>query len=57
LSVWSAAARRRSAVLGPPGGVGDEGRPEEEGALGELTGEEERGEDCALVVSWCVSAM
>jgi hypothetical protein len=31
--------------LGPPGGVGDEGRPEEEGALGEFTGEAGRGED------------
>lgn len=25
-SLWSAAARRRRAVRGPPGGVGDEGR-------------------------------
>jgi hypothetical protein len=43
LSFWSAAARRRIAVLGPPGGVGELGRAE--GAPGELTGEEERGED------------
>lgn len=25
-SLWSAAARRRSAARGPPGGVGDDGR-------------------------------
>ena len=43
LSFWSAAARRRIAVLGPPGGVGDEGRAGAE--EGEFTGEEERGED------------
>ncbi len=49
LSFWSAAARRRIAVLGPPGGVGDEGRAEDEG--GELTGEEGRGEDCFSGVS------
>lgn len=29
-SLWSAAARRRMAARGPPGGVGDEGRPTEE---------------------------
>ncbi len=47
LSFWSAAARRRIAVLGPPGGVGDEGRPVllPSGEPGELTGEEGRGED------------
>ena len=27
LSFWSAAALLRMAVLGPPGGVGDDGRP------------------------------
>jgi hypothetical protein len=49
LSFWSAAARRRIAVLGPPGGVGDEGRPEEEGAFGEFTGEAGRGEDWGIL--------
>lgn len=29
-SLWSAAARRRMAARGPPGGVGEEGRPTEE---------------------------
>lgn len=29
-SLWSAAARRRRAVRGPPGGVGDEGRLRED---------------------------
>jgi hypothetical protein len=52
LSFWSAAARRRIAVLGPPGGVGEEGRPEGVEA-GELTGEEGRGEDCFLFISCC----
>lgn len=46
LSFWSAAARRLIAVFGPPGGVGEEGRPEAVPTLGELTGEEGRGEDC-----------
>ena len=32
------------AVFGPPGGVGEEGRPEDVPA-GELTGEEGRGDD------------
>jgi hypothetical protein len=45
LSFWSAAALRRIAVLGPPGGVGDEGRPMPDAAP-ELTGEEGRGDDC-----------
>lgn len=51
LSFWSAAARRRIAVLGPPGGVGDEGRPDVDApprgvpAADEM-GEEARGEDC-----------
>jgi len=47
-SFWSAAARRRMAVRGPPGGVGDEGRATlapEAAAPGALTGEEGRGED------------
>lgn len=53
LSFWSAAARRRIAVLGPPGGVGDDGRPLAR-AAGGLTGEEERGEDYrGIVVSVC----
>ena len=34
------------AVFGPPGGVGEEGRPEAAPTLGEFTGEEGRGEDC-----------
>lgn len=46
-SFWSAAARRLMAVRGPPGGVGDEGRPmlEPEAAPAALAGEEARGED------------
>ena len=52
LSFWSAAARRRIAVFGPPGGVGDDGRPLLM-AAGELMGEEGRGEDC--LVGWEVS--
>jgi len=32
-SLWSAAARRRSAARGPPGGVGEEGRFKDEAAL------------------------
>jgi hypothetical protein len=46
-SFWSAAARRRMAVLGPPGAAGEEGRlmlaPD---ATGAPVGEEARGEDC-----------
>jgi len=34
------------AVFGPPGGVGEEGRPVEAPTLGEFTGEAGRGEDC-----------
>jgi hypothetical protein len=47
LSFWSAAARRRIAVFGPPGGVGEDGRPELAPAVptGELTGDEGRGDD------------
>ena len=46
-SFWSAAARRRMAVRGPPGGVGDEGRATLPVAAptGVPTGEEARGED------------
>jgi hypothetical protein len=45
------------AVFGPPGGVGEEGRPEDV-PRGELTGEEGRGDDfCAdcqsVVRSFC----
>lgn len=45
-SFWSAAARRRMAVRGPPGGVGEAGRP----MLAPLAaapgaGDEGRGED------------
>lgn len=62
-SLWSAAARRRRAVRGPPGGVGDEGRlpadPEavappagdlESGpdSVPEARGEEARGEACLM---------
>lgn len=53
LSFWSAAARRRIAVFGPPGGVGDEGRPVEAPTAGEEgRGEEGRGEDCEYVLAW-----
>lgn len=53
-SFWSAAARRRMAVLGPPGGVGEEGRATlapEAAAPAPLTGEEGRGEDCDATIS------
>lgn len=49
LSFWSAAARRRIAVFGPPGGVGEEGRAEDEPMgvpAGVEIGEEGLGEDC-----------
>lgn len=47
LSALSAAAFLRIAVLGPPGGVGDEGRAVlDPTAAGELIGELERGADC-----------
>ena len=54
LSFCSAAARRLIAVLGPPGGVGDEGRPDEAPLVGVLTGEEALGDDYfrLLSVSW-----
>lgn len=39
------------AVLGPPGGVGEEGRPVE-APTGELTGEDARGEDCLIELAW-----
>lgn len=45
-SFWSAAARRRIAVRGPPGMAGDEGRPTLAPlAAAPLSGEEGRGED------------
>lgn len=50
LSARSAAALRRIAVLGPPGGVGDEGRAVVEPVDGELTGDWGRGEDCGRIV-------
>lgn len=43
-SFWSAAARLRIAVLGPPGGVGLDGRPLAAPMPG-LTGEDAPGED------------
>lgn len=45
LSFWSAAALLRIAVFGPPGGVGDDGRPEF-CTPGAFTGDDARGEDC-----------
>ena len=48
-SFWSAAARRRMAVRGPPGAAGDDGRPtlapDATAPAGELTGEDGRGDD------------
>ena len=44
-SFWSAAARRRMAVRGPPGGVGDEGRLTLAPLAAAPSGEEARGED------------
>lgn len=50
LSFWSAAALLRIAVFGPPGGVGDDGRPEFCIAAGEFTGDDARGEDCDDII-------
>jgi hypothetical protein len=51
LSFWSAAALLRIAVFGPPGGVGDDGRPEFWFiAPGEFTGDAARGEDCGDII-------
>lgn len=44
-SFWSAAARRRIAVRGPPGGVGEEGRLTLAPLAAAPSGEEARGED------------
>lgn len=44
-SFWSAAARRRMAVRGPPGAEGEEGRPMAAPLAAALSGEEGRGED------------
>ena len=52
-SARSAAAFRRIAVFGPPGGVGDEGRAVVDPTEGELMGELERGDDCQWDVSNC----
>lgn len=49
-SLWSAAARRRRAARGPPGGVGEEGRPRDEevaAEIGELAGLESEPESGA----------
>lgn len=48
-SLWSAAARRRRAARGPPGGVGEEGRLTEEAepAPAPLPGALESGPDSA----------
>jgi hypothetical protein len=64
-SLWSAAARRRIAARGPPGGVGEEGRPTAEpeataapadlesapDSAPEVRGEAGRGEAYGEVVS------
>lgn len=46
-SLWSAAARRRRAARGPPGGVGDEGRFTDEPDAGPLEGFLVSGPDSA----------
>jgi len=51
LSFWSAAARLRIAVFGPPGGVGEEVLPAPGVTAGEFTGEEARGEDYGRIIS------
>lgn len=53
-SFWSAAARRRIAVRGPPGGVGDEGRATLEPVLtGAPAGELARGDDYTATHQVC----
>lgn len=58
-SFCSAAALRRMAVLGPPGGVGDEGRPDVTAPPGEAApgpaGEDAPAEDCVLYTTRSVS--
>lgn len=51
LSARSAAAFRRIAVAGPPGGLGDAGRAVVEPVDGEFTGDEGRGEDYGDLIS------
>ena len=62
-SLWSAAARRRRAVRGPPGGVGDEGRltaepeaaapaadlPSGPDSVPDARGDEARGDACRQI--------
>lgn len=61
LSFWSAAARLRITVLGPPGGAGDEGRTL--APVAAPAGESARGEDCtrrskvSSIYDNCPSAM
>lgn len=55
LSALSAAALRRIAVFGPPGGVGDDGRAVVEPTDGEAPGEEAPGEDWADEISFAKS--
>lgn len=51
-SFWSAAARRRIAVRGPPGmAEGEEGRPMLAPLAAAASGEAGRGEDCKLRIS------
>ena len=50
-SARSAAAFRRIAVLGPPGGIGEAGRAVVDPRDGELTGELGRGDDYQCDVS------
>jgi len=53
LSFWSAAALLRMAVFGPPGGVGEDGRPVLwPTAAGELAGDEDRGEDILRALNY-----
>lgn len=44
-SFWSAAARRRIAVRGPPGAAGEDGRPMLAPLAAAASGDEARGED------------
>lgn len=51
LSFWSAAARLRIAVFGPPGGVGEDGLADDTAWPGALAGDEARGEDYPATIS------